>query len=497
MKKPFFLIVFAMALLISCHRYDVGAFGDGVLRDREWLSFDVDRSTYLKGKCVGKRQAHVIINNVNDTIQNIAIFEENGDAIYVTADTMIHIDPNHQWIVRLTKEVDYYDDVVGQTLTTTMLYLPFHYLCYNPFFYTFDEVLGRTLRGTDTIYLIKGTQTIPVCYTDGTCRLEETHVKYTYNARLKTITEASVSFGIGKEKVKTVMSNLRFEDRSALIDSVFNLKSNRNTRYEQLPINEYYPHCTQYTTNTEINDTVLDFPLVNVLLGDTLHIRDLNGGTMLYFYNFNLNRDVYQMVENESREVENLIWIMPDCDNADGLKELVAREHLGKNLYHAKGFSRHILIDNRHQAYWLGYNHHTESVYDRRESFTEWIEHLKIEKPEKINKSNSAIQFLQTVHDFDTIDKGENGDCRFEFKNTGREPLIISSVSASCGCTSTEIVKGVVMPEDTGSISIHYNTSNIGAFYKTIVVKSNAANSPTSVLRIKGFVREKPKSQTK
>ncbi len=53
------------------------------------------------------------------------------------------------------------------------------------------------------------------------------------------------------------------------------------------------------------------------------------------------------------------------------------------------------------------------------------------------------------------------------------------------------------MPEDTGSISIHYNTSNIGAFYKTIVVKSNAANSPTSVLCIKGFVREKPKSQTK
>jgi hypothetical protein len=30
-----------------------------------------------------------------------------------------------------------------------------------------------------------------------------------------------------------------------------------------------------------------------------------------------------------------------------------------------------------------------------------------------------------------------------------------------------------------------------GSFRKTVVVKSNAANAPTSVLRIKGFVREK------
>ena len=39
--------------------------------------------------------------------------------------------------------------------------------------------------------------------------------------------------------------------------------------------------------------------------------------------------------------------------------------------------------------------------------------------------------------------------------------------------------------------TFNYDTIEQGSFRKTVVVKSNAANAPTSVLRIKGFVREK------
>lgn len=112
-------------------------------------------------------------------------------------------------------------------------------------------------------------------------------------------------------------------------------------------------------------------------------------------------------------------------------------------------------------------------------------------------KRGAWIEFTQTIYNYDTIVQGSNGQGTFTFRNTGNEPLIITSTSASCGCTMPEYSKKPVMPGGVGKIRILYNTSLLGAFNKTVVVKSNAANAPTSVLRIKGFVREKPKSQTK
>lgn len=107
------------------------------------------------------------------------------------------------------------------------------------------------------------------------------------------------------------------------------------------------------------------------------------------------------------------------------------------------------------------------------------------------SNSHARIEFLFTTYNYDTIVQGSNGLCTFTFCNTGSEPLIITSTSASCGCTKPEYSKKPVMPGEVGKIQILYNTSLLGSFNKTVVVKSNAANAPTSVLRIKGFVREK------
>ncbi len=106
-------------------------------------------------------------------------------------------------------------------------------------------------------------------------------------------------------------------------------------------------------------------------------------------------------------------------------------------------------------------------------------------------KSGAKIEYTQTIYDYDTIVQGSDGLCTFTFRNTGGEPLIISSASSSCGCTTPEYGKKPVMPGKSGEIKVRYDTGTLGSFRKTVVVKSNAANAPTSVLRIKGFVREK------
>ena len=53
----------------------------------------------------------------------------------------------------------------------------------------------------------------------------------------------------------------------------------------------------------------------------------------------------------------------------------------------------------------------------------------------KENPNAAEITFENEVHDYGTIKQGADGSCEFKFKNTGKEPLIISNAKGSCGCT--------------------------------------------------------------
>ena len=72
--------------------------------------------------------------------------------------------------------------------------------------------------------------------------------------------------------------------------------------------------------------------------------------------------------------------------------------------------------------------------------------------------------------------------------NYGNEPLILTGVRASCGCTTPTWTKEPIMPGKTGTIKVRYNTNNVGSFTKTITVTSNAVNASRSTLKIKGKV---------
>jgi hypothetical protein len=100
------------------------------------------------------------------------------------------------------------------------------------------------------------------------------------------------------------------------------------------------------------------------------------------------------------------------------------------------------------------------------------------------------ITFENLEHDYGTIIQGASGDCVFKFKNTGNEPLILSDVRKSCGCTTPTWSKEPILPGQSGVINIGYNTNNIGTFSKTITVISNATNSSV-VITIKGTVNAK------
>lgn len=96
-----------------------------------------------------------------------------------------------------------------------------------------------------------------------------------------------------------------------------------------------------------------------------------------------------------------------------------------------------------------------------------------------------------TAHDFGSIVFGANGKVDFTFTNQGTTPLVISDVKSSCGCTIPTWTKEPVAPGEKGNVEIVYNTKLPGTFNKTVVVYSNANNSPVR-LEVRGKVNTQP-----
>ncbi len=120
------------------------------------------------------------------------------------------------------------------------------------------------------------------------------------------------------------------------------------------------------------------------------------------------------------------------------------------------------------------------------------VMNLFSQTPEGANQNDAPVIVLdKTVYDFGTIGYGSNGTFEFTVRNAGAEPLIISNVQKSCGCTSVDWTKDPIKQGQTGVIKVTYNTKIIGPFTKNITVTSNA-KTPQVVLTFKGTVGSAP-----
>lgn len=105
------------------------------------------------------------------------------------------------------------------------------------------------------------------------------------------------------------------------------------------------------------------------------------------------------------------------------------------------------------------------------------------------------IHIPKSTHNFGTI-KEDAGPVSYSFdiQNRGDEPLIITRVSTSCGCTASEWTKEPILPGSSSIIKATYNPLNRpGAFNQSITVYTNASNSG-SVLIMRGNVEPREKT---
>lgn len=96
--------------------------------------------------------------------------------------------------------------------------------------------------------------------------------------------------------------------------------------------------------------------------------------------------------------------------------------------------------------------------------------------------------FVQDVYDFGQIKQGEKVSYSFKFKNTGSTPLIISSASASCGCTVPSYPEEPIQPGEESKVDVVFDSNGkMGMQTKTITLVSNTIPN-TKVLYLRGEI---------
>jgi len=105
--------------------------------------------------------------------------------------------------------------------------------------------------------------------------------------------------------------------------------------------------------------------------------------------------------------------------------------------------------------------------------------------------TEDEITINETVHDFGTIkDTGGNVSTIFIVTNNTKEPVVLTRVITSCGCTASDWTKEPIEPGKTGEVTATFNPrGRSGPFDKTITILTTG-NPERLMVRIKGTIEK-------
>jgi hypothetical protein len=109
-----------------------------------------------------------------------------------------------------------------------------------------------------------------------------------------------------------------------------------------------------------------------------------------------------------------------------------------------------------------------------------------------IQKVDGAVITLEkSAHDFGDIAQGDVVEQVFKFTNTGNQPLIISEIKTTCGCTTPVFPKNPIMPGASGEIKVGFNSAGkANKQTKVLPIISNAANDASITFTTNVIVKQ-------
>lgn len=115
---------------------------------------------------------------------------------------------------------------------------------------------------------------------------------------------------------------------------------------------------------------------------------------------------------------------------------------------------------------------------------------IQKEKDDYVSDSTNwtTVSWTDSIQNFGKVTDGEKVLISFHFKNTGTKPLVVSSVTAGCGCTVPSKPEEPILPGAEGTIKAEFNSSGrVGRADKYVTVNCNTKER-TYTLKFEGEV---------
>lgn len=111
-----------------------------------------------------------------------------------------------------------------------------------------------------------------------------------------------------------------------------------------------------------------------------------------------------------------------------------------------------------------------------------------------VDTKGPVITWEKAQHEFGDINQGDKVHYTFRFVNSGTDPLIITNVEVTCGCT---VPKGwprdPIMPSNKGELEVMFNSAGkFGKQNKVVTVVSNATLGNSQVTFSANILEKKP-----
>ena len=111
-------------------------------------------------------------------------------------------------------------------------------------------------------------------------------------------------------------------------------------------------------------------------------------------------------------------------------------------------------------------------------------------------ENRPQIELTPKTFNFNEIEYGSIAEHTFKVKNLGTETLEIKRIATSCACTSAEVGKKILKPDEETNLKVIYNTGLMGDSphakgeqERIIYIKTNDPINPQVEVTIHAYVK--------
>lgn len=103
--------------------------------------------------------------------------------------------------------------------------------------------------------------------------------------------------------------------------------------------------------------------------------------------------------------------------------------------------------------------------------------------------TSKVVWTTPPAHDFGEILRGSDATFTFTFRNVSPATLTLDNVRTECSCTATDWDAAPIAPNESGKITVSFDTKKVGFFKKKMTVWIRGQRKPEKI-SIEGEVIE-------